>query len=91
VNGHSLKLHFYMFERSQRKHNSLNCYKVFLNIFHYLQILHAQNLTQIFFKLHVQSTQTLRVESLNFFQTFFLKFKCAPFLLNIGNDFKIDD
>ncbi len=49
MNGHSLKLHFYMFERSQRKHNSLNCYKVFLNIFHYLQILHAQNLTQIFF------------------------------------------
>jgi hypothetical protein len=25
VNGHSLKLHFYMFERSQSKHNSLDC------------------------------------------------------------------
>jgi hypothetical protein len=36
VNGHSLKLHFCMFERSQKKHNSLD-----------RQSLHVQNLTQI--------------------------------------------
>ncbi len=27
VNGHSLKLHFCIFKRSQRKHNSLDCHK----------------------------------------------------------------
>jgi len=34
VSGHSLKLNFYMFEKSQEKHNSLNFHKVFWNIFH---------------------------------------------------------
>jgi hypothetical protein len=34
VSGHSLKLHFCMFERSQGKHNSLNCHKKNWNIFH---------------------------------------------------------
>jgi hypothetical protein len=29
VNGHSLKLQFYMFERSQRKQNSLDYHKFF--------------------------------------------------------------
>jgi hypothetical protein len=29
VNGHSLKLHFYMFERSQMKHNNLDYDNVF--------------------------------------------------------------
>jgi hypothetical protein len=33
VNGHSLKLHFCMFERSQGKYNSLDCHKNFWNIF----------------------------------------------------------
>ncbi len=32
VSGHSLKLHFWMFERSQGKHNSLDCHK-FLKYF----------------------------------------------------------
>jgi len=32
--GHSLKLHFCMFERSQGKHNNLNCHNFFGNIFH---------------------------------------------------------
>jgi hypothetical protein len=32
VNGDFLKPHFCMFERSQRKHNSLDCYK-FIKIF----------------------------------------------------------
>jgi hypothetical protein len=29
VSGHFLKLHFYMFERSQVKHNSSDCHKCF--------------------------------------------------------------
>jgi hypothetical protein len=47
MSGHSLKLHFCMFERSQGKHNNLDCHKCFWNIFHQLQSLHVQNLTQI--------------------------------------------
>jgi len=34
VSGHSLKLHFCMFERSQGKHNSLDCHNFFGNMFH---------------------------------------------------------
>ncbi len=34
VSGHSLKLHFCMFEKSQGKHSILNCYNLFWNIFH---------------------------------------------------------
>jgi hypothetical protein len=33
MSGHSLKLHFCMFERSQVKHNNLDCHNVFWNIF----------------------------------------------------------
>jgi hypothetical protein len=32
--GHSLKLHFCMFEISQGKHNNLDCHKKIWNIFH---------------------------------------------------------
>jgi hypothetical protein len=34
MNGQSLKLYFCMFEKSQGKHNSLDCHNVFGNIFH---------------------------------------------------------
>jgi len=34
MNGHFLKLHFFMFEKSQGNHNSLDCYKKIWNIFH---------------------------------------------------------
>ncbi len=34
VSGHSLKLHICMFERSQGKHNNLNCRKKIWIIFH---------------------------------------------------------
>ncbi len=34
VSGHFLKLHFCMFEKSQGKHNNLNCDNCFLNILH---------------------------------------------------------
>jgi hypothetical protein len=29
MNGHSLKLYFCMFEKSQMKHNNLSCHKFF--------------------------------------------------------------
>ncbi len=41
--------------------------------------------------LHVQSIQTLRMDSSYFFQTSFFSTKCAPFLLKIGEDFNIDN
>jgi hypothetical protein len=47
MSGHSLKLHFCMFEKSQGKYNSLNCHIYFWNIFHQLESLHAQSLRQI--------------------------------------------
>jgi hypothetical protein len=34
MSGHSLTLHFCMFEKSQVKHNNLDCHNVFGNIFH---------------------------------------------------------
>ncbi len=34
VGGHSLKLHFCIFERSQGKHNCLDYHKIVWNIFH---------------------------------------------------------
>jgi hypothetical protein len=34
VSGHSLKLHFCMFERYEGKHNSLDYHDFFWNIFH---------------------------------------------------------
>ncbi len=37
--------------------------------------------------LHVQSTQTSRVDNLYFFQMSFFPTKCAPFLLKIGEYF----
>ncbi len=46
VSGHSLKLHFCMFEKSQAKHNSLD-FHVFLEYFPLIANLHAQSLTQI--------------------------------------------
>jgi hypothetical protein len=32
ASGHTLKLHFYIFEGSQVKHNSLDCHGCFWNI-----------------------------------------------------------
>jgi hypothetical protein len=34
MSGHFLILYFYMFEKLQGKHNSLNCHNVFENIFY---------------------------------------------------------
>ncbi len=34
INGHSSKLHFFMFKISQGKHNTLDCHNFFGNILH---------------------------------------------------------
>ncbi len=90
VSGHFLKLHFYMFERSQGKHKSLDCHKVFWNIFHLLKIVYAHNLTKkikiYMFKAHKPQKWIVPVFFKHFFST-----KCAPFLLKIEENFNIDD
>ncbi len=64
VSGHSLKLHFYMFERSQMKHNNLDCHNVFgvFSINLKVYILKAWHKSKVF--LHLQNIQTLWVDSL---------------------------
>jgi len=85
VNGHSLKLHFCIFERSQVKHKSLDCYKFLKNNFHQLQSLHVQSLTQI------KNVFTCsKHSSFKSGQSFFFSIKRAPFLLKIQDAFKID-
>ncbi len=80
MSGHSLKLRFFMFERSQIKHNSFD-YHNFFGIFfinckvYMLKIWHK---SLIF--VHLQSIQTLKVDNLCFFKTFFLYKMCTiPF------------
>jgi 2-iminoacetate synthase ThiH len=90
VSGHSLKLHFCMFEKSQGRHNSLDCHKKFKNIFHQLENLHAQRLTQIIFSFAFSKHLNLNNGDF-FFQMYFSFIKCAPFLLKIEEDFNIDD
>jgi len=41
--------------------------------------------------LHVQNIQTLKVDNPFFFGNIFFKTKCAPFLLETGEHFNIDD
>ncbi len=79
VNEHFLKLHFCMFERSQVKHNNLDCHKFFalfsINYkFYMLKIWHKFK-----FFLHVENIQILRVDSLCIFQmSFFLPNDTIP-------------
>jgi hypothetical protein len=41
--------------------------------------------------LHVQNTQTLKMDNPYFIETSFFPTKCAPFLLKIGDDFNSDN
>ncbi len=81
VNGHSIKLHFWMFKRSQMKHNILDYQKkfgiFFINCKDYM--LKAWYKSKMF--LHVQSIQTSRIDNLYFF------FKCLLFLPNVHHSF----
>jgi hypothetical protein len=80
MNGHSLKLHFCMFEKSQMKHNSLDCHNFFKIFFinFKVYVLKGWHKSKMF--LHVQSTQTSKVGSPFFF-------KCFCFLPNVHNSF----
>jgi hypothetical protein len=66
-----------MFERSQGKHDSLDCHNVFGNIFHELQGLHAQSWTQI--KNVFARSKHSKFES--------IFFKCIFFLPNVHHSF----
>jgi hypothetical protein len=80
-----------MFEKSQMKHNSLNCHN-FLEYFSVIAYLHAQSLTQIKKKkLHVQNTQTLKMDNPCFFQTSFSLPNVHIIPSKIKNYFNIDD
>jgi hypothetical protein len=84
VNGHSLKLQFYMFERSQVKHNSLDCHKIFGIFFINCKVyMKHQSLTQI--KNVFACSKHLNFESGQslFFSNIFFSIKCAPFLLKL--------
>jgi len=70
MNGHFLKFDFFMFERSQRNHNSLDCYKKFGIFFNNCKV-YMLKVTQIKMFLHVQSTQTLKMDNLYFSKCFF--------------------
>jgi len=76
VNGHSLKLYFCMFERSQVKHNSLD-YQFFLEYFPLIASLHFQSLTQIK-KIACSKYSNLESGWSLFFHTSFFSTKCAP-------------
>jgi len=88
MNGHSLKLHFYMFKKSQMKHNSLD-YHIFWGIFSinckFYIACHKSKMFSLFKALKPQEWTVL------FFQMFFFPTKCAPFILKIREDFNIDD
>jgi hypothetical protein len=79
--GHFLKLHFNMFERSQGKHNSLDCNNCFgiLSINYKVYMFKAWQKSKMY--LHVQSTQTLKMESPYFFSNifFFYRMFIIPF------------
>ncbi len=89
MNEHSLKLHFFMLERSQRKHNSLDCHKFFKYFPLIKKIMCSKIDKNQKKKLHIQSTQTLRMRVLVFFKHFYFFTECAPFFLKIGKDFNI--
>jgi hypothetical protein len=92
VSGHSLKIAFCMFKRSQGKHNSSDCHKSFWNIFHLIAKFICSKLTQINFCFsyskhsNLQSGQTLYIFQMSFFPN-----KCTPFLLKIGEYLNIND
>jgi len=66
VSGHSLKLHSYMFERSQMKHDNLDR-QIFWNIFKPSNFYISKFDTNQKKKFHVQHIQTFKVDNPNFF------------------------
>jgi hypothetical protein len=73
------------------KHNSLDCHFFFENVFHYLQSLHVQSLTQIKNVFACSKHSNFESGQSLFFPNLFFSTKCAPFLVKIEEDFNIDD
>jgi hypothetical protein len=90
MSGHSLKLHFCMFEKLQGKHNTLDCH-FFLEYFPIIAKFTCSKLDTNEKKLACSKHSNFKNEQSFFFQTSFLSTKCAPFLLKIEKDFNIDD
>ncbi len=92
MNGH-LKLYLYMFERSQRKHNNLDCHKSFWNIFPLVTkfICSKIDTNQTNFFACSNHSNFESAKSLIFFQKFSFSTKCAPFFFKIRKDYNIDD
>jgi hypothetical protein len=90
MNGHFLKLHFYMFEKSQGKHNSLNYHFfwviIFINCKVYMFKAYTYKKCFYMFKALKPQKWTIFIFVKHFFPT-----KCAPFLPKIGEDVDIDD
>ncbi len=79
--GHSLKLHFCMFEKSQGKHNILDCQKKFGIFFIDYKFYMLKDLHKSKMFLHVHSTQTSKMNNLCFFSNILF------LLLNVHHSF----
>jgi len=87
VSGHSLKLHFYMFERSQAKNNNLDCH----NFLEYILLIANFTCSKLdtnqkcfcMFKAFKPRKWIVPI----FFKRPFFSTKCAPFFLKVGKDF----
>ncbi len=88
MSGHFLKLHFCTFERSQMKHNNLDCHKLFWNNFAKFTYSYLNKNKKCFCMFKAFKLQEWII-------FIFLKYhfftNCAPFLSKIGEDFNIDD
>jgi hypothetical protein len=73
MNGHSFKLYFCMFERSQVKHNSLDCHNVFWKYFPLIVKFTCSRLTQIsFFCVCSKHSNLENIQSLFSYMSFFI-------------------
>jgi hypothetical protein len=89
VSGHSLKLHFCMFERSKVKQSSLNCWEKFVIFFPLIAKFTSSKFDKnkkCFFMFKTLKPQEWTI--IVFFKCPFFFNKCAPFHLKIGEDFK---
>ncbi len=82
MNGHYLKLYFCMFERSQVKHNSLDYHNFLWEYFSLIVKFTCSMFDTNNKKLHVQSTQTLKMKLIFFPNVIFFYQMCTIPSLN---------
>ncbi len=80
MNEHSLKLHFFMLERSQRKHNSLDCHKFFKYFPLIKKIMCSKIDKNQKKKIAYSKHSNLENESPCFFQTFLFFYRMCTIL-----------